>query len=241
MVYLATAGFRYEATKTTPKRTSSVSSMTGKPKKIETPLLKVADTNGDGPRTRYGDHVDFVKGFTLVWKDKKAFPKPYATTSSIIPGHAPGSLFEIKAVEVPNATLTRLLHFVPLVALLDPVMAQDELALQLYSRADILVSDLDPRLPVNLAGTYMLVIAGLVTTAQDLLGPLMGVSSVLWFIMRNDAAIEPSIAWVIFGMWAVVTLMYLSHQTRRVVLDKLYILLSLAFSGICLCIVALVQ
>ncbi|KAF2878544.1 hypothetical protein BDV95DRAFT_24924 [Massariosphaeria phaeospora] len=34
---------------------------------------------------------------------------------------------------------------------------------------------------------------------RSLLGPLMGVTSVLWFIMRNDAAIKPAISWMVFG------------------------------------------
>lgn len=30
----------------------------------------------------------------------------------------------------------------------------------------------------------------------SLLGPLMGTSSVLWFVMRNDEAVKPRFAWM---------------------------------------------
>ncbi|OAL01685.1 hypothetical protein IQ06DRAFT_292524 [Phaeosphaeriaceae sp. SRC1lsM3a] len=75
----------------------------------------------------------------------------------------------------------------------------------------------------------------------SLLGPLMGTSSVLWFVMRNDEAVKPRFAWIVFGIWSAVYLMYLIIQTTKVAYDKLYILLALAFGGVCLFIVALVQ
>jgi len=86
--------------------------------------------------------------------------------------------------------------FMLLATMIGRATAADELALQPHPGANIVTMDRDQRLPFGLVGTYMLVVAGLLTTtAQTLLGPLMGVSSVLWFIMRNDAAIKPSISW----------------------------------------------
>lgn len=36
----------------------------------------------------------------------------------------------------------------------------------------------------------------LVTFSSNTLGPLMGITSVLWLMMRNDLAISPKIAWM---------------------------------------------
>ncbi|KAF2443746.1 hypothetical protein P171DRAFT_522244 [Karstenula rhodostoma CBS 690.94] len=91
--------------------------------------------------------------------------------------------------------------------------------------------------------TSMLFLCGgyLMGAARSLVGPLMGVSSVLYFMMRNDAAVEPVLAWGVLGAWSVFTLMYLNLQCRRVTYDKIYMLMSLAFAGLSLCVVALVQ
>lgn len=71
----------------------------------------------------------------------------------------------------------------------------NDIALQPYP-ANMIAPDPGHRASIGLVGTYALVVAGLLTTtAASLLGPLMGVSSVLWFIMRNDAAIKPSASW----------------------------------------------
>jgi hypothetical protein len=52
------------------------------------------------------------------------------------------------------------------------------------------------RIPIGLVGTYALIVAGLLTsTTKSLLGTFMGISSVLWFIMRNDAAIGLRASW----------------------------------------------
>jgi len=79
-----------------------------------------------------------------------------------------------------------------------PVTAFDtpDTTLAQYPRANTIVPHPRPQMQMGLVGTYILVVAGLVTTTtKNLLGPLMGVSSVMWFIMRNDAAIKPSISW----------------------------------------------
>ena len=44
--------------------------------------------------------------------------------------------------------------------------------------------------------TFILSSGYLTGAARTLLGPLMGITSVLWFIMRNDAAISPTLSWM---------------------------------------------
>jgi len=52
------------------------------------------------------------------------------------------------------------------------------------------------RIPLASIGTMAFFTVGyMVTMASQMLGPLMGVTSVLWFIMRNDAAVQPSFSW----------------------------------------------
>jgi hypothetical protein len=82
-------------------------------------------------------------------------------------------------------------------ALIGPASALDnEIALQPYAGASTMMPDPNIRFPIGLVGTYALIATGLLTTTtKNLLGPLMGISSVLWFIMRNDAAIKPSASW----------------------------------------------
>ncbi|KAF2250696.1 hypothetical protein BU26DRAFT_268784 [Trematosphaeria pertusa] len=104
----------------------------------------------------------------------------------------------------------------------------------------------DPNhIPTVAAGTctgiLFLCVGYLTGAARSLLGPLMGITSVLWFIMRNDAAIKPGLSWMIFGAWSIVTLTYLSLQCLRVTYHKVYMLMVTGFAGICLCVVALVQ
>jgi hypothetical protein len=49
-------------------------------------------------------------------------------------------------------------------------------------------------------GTFFhvcLLIGGVaVTVSSNIIGPLMGISSVLWLMMRNDAAIDPRVSWM---------------------------------------------
>jgi hypothetical protein len=52
------------------------------------------------------------------------------------------------------------------------------------------------QVPSGTIGTFILIAARCLSTmVMNVLGPLMGMSSVLWFIMRNDAAIKPSLSW----------------------------------------------
>ncbi|KAJ8113650.1 hypothetical protein OPT61_g4254 [Boeremia exigua] len=81
----------------------------------------------------------------------------------------------------------------------------------------------------------------LVAFSGMLLGPSTGVSSVLWLVMRNDAAIEPNWSWMVFGAWSLLMLLYFTVQCRRVANHSLYILLTIAVASFCMGMVALVQ
>jgi hypothetical protein len=84
-----------------------------------------------------------------------------------------------------------------ILATIGPAAAIDiDIALQSYTGATMTTPDVGTRLPIGLIGSYALIVTGLLTTAaNNVLGPLMGISSVLWFIMRNDAAIRPGASW----------------------------------------------
>ncbi|KAL5427659.1 hypothetical protein PMIN04_001163 [Paraphaeosphaeria minitans] len=73
----------------------------------------------------------------------------------------------------------------------------------------------------TLTSMLFLRLGHLMGAARSLVGPLMGISSVLYFMMRNDAAVGPVIAWGILGAWSVFILMYLNLQCRRVTYDKM--------------------
>ncbi|CAI6333157.1 unnamed protein product [Periconia digitata] len=80
-----------------------------------------------------------------------------------------------------------------------------------------------------------------VTFSSNLVGPLMGVTSVLWLMMRNDSAVDPKSAWMMFGAWLFFLVTYVMVQCRRIRNHQLYIFLTIAVSCICMCIVALNQ
>ena len=42
----------------------------------------------------------------------------------------------------------------------------------------------------------ILTLYNLIAFSTTLIGPCMGISSVLWLVMRNDAAIEPKWSWM---------------------------------------------
>jgi hypothetical protein len=100
------------------------------------------------------------------------------------------SLSSIVKLQIPLA-------FILVAALISPASAiEDEIALQGYHDTTATQPDAGPQFPLSLIGTYVLFVVGLVITATtNFSGPLMGISSVLWFMMRNDAAIKPSISW----------------------------------------------
>jgi hypothetical protein len=53
------------------------------------------------------------------------------------------------------------------------------------------------RLPIGLFLTLLILIGQhAVTFSGTLVGPLMGIASVLWLMMRNDAAISPKASWM---------------------------------------------
>lgn len=58
-----------------------------------------------------------------------------------------------------------------------------------------------PELPAGheLLGAFAAVVLAcqcILIVSSALIGPLMGISSVLWLVMRNDAAIEPKWSWM---------------------------------------------
>lgn len=113
--------------------------------------------------------------------------------SAVLPAAVMGSLrmlSNVAKIKFPPAIMLLLV----LVGSADAL--DNDIALQPYSGANMTAPETGLRIPIGLVGTYVLVAAGLLTTtATSLLGPLMGISSVLWFIMRNDAAIKPSVSW----------------------------------------------
>ncbi|KAH6642348.1 hypothetical protein C7974DRAFT_99812 [Boeremia exigua] len=90
-------------------------------------------------------------------------------------------------------------------------------------------------LAVILAGHHI------IAFTETLIGPSMGISSVLWLVMRNDVAIEPKWSWMVLGLWSLLMLLYFTMQCRRVANHSLYILLTIATASLSMCMVALVQ
>ncbi|KAF1967355.1 hypothetical protein BU23DRAFT_602915 [Bimuria novae-zelandiae CBS 107.79] len=88
---------------------------------------------------------------------------------------------------------------------------------------------------------HCFLIGGVALTASSLLGPLMGICSMLWLMMRNDAAVDPRLAWMMFGAWLLFSLTYFMFQCHRVSNHRLYIFLSITLACICICVVALLQ
>jgi hypothetical protein len=54
-----------------------------------------------------------------------------------------------------------------------------------------------PRFAVGaLTGLVFLISGYLMGAARSFVGPLMGITSVLWFMMRNDPAVKPEVSWM---------------------------------------------
>jgi hypothetical protein len=54
-----------------------------------------------------------------------------------------------------------------------------------------------PRLPIGFLLTLLFLVGQYAIAFSDtLVGPLMGITSVLWLMMRNDAAIDPRVSWM---------------------------------------------
>ncbi|KAH7411721.1 hypothetical protein DE146DRAFT_771336 [Phaeosphaeria sp. MPI-PUGE-AT-0046c] len=78
-----------------------------------------------------------------------------------------------------------------------------------------------------------------VAASGALVGPLMGITGVLWLIMRNDAAIDPKLSWMVFGLWSLAILTYFMLQCHRVGNHRLYILVTVSIASTCVFLVAL--
>ncbi|RII24639.1 hypothetical protein CUC08_Gglean011649 [Alternaria sp. MG1] len=53
------------------------------------------------------------------------------------------------------------------------------------------------RLPIGLFFTLLVLIGQTVASfSSTLVGPMMGITSVLWLMMRNDSAISPKVSWM---------------------------------------------
>ena len=140
-----------------------------------------------------------------------------------------------------------LMIFLVFTNLVIPVAAMDnQISLATYplqNTHDVFTANPPPRLPIRIPLTTIVtmaifVVGYMMTMARQMLGPLMGVASIMSFILRNDAAVRPSISWAyvasfrfwqlslilsdrIFGILSLATMMYLRHQTRRVKFDSL--------------------
>lgn len=80
--------------------------------------------------------------------------------------------------------------------MVNTVSVIDDLALQPHTGTGGIIPVPYLRHPMAFIGTYVVVGVGLgMSTVQNSLGPLVGCSSVLWFIMGNDSPIKPSISW----------------------------------------------
>jgi len=104
----------------------------------------------------------------------------------------------IKTILVPLAI------FIVVTSLVVPVAAMDnQMALGPYpvqNAYGAFAANPPPRFPLrvpltSLGATTFLAAGSLLAMASQMLGSLMGVTSVLWFIMRNDAAVQPSFSW----------------------------------------------
>lgn len=83
-------------------------------------------------------------------------------------------------------------------AFIMPVAAMDQ-QLALGSQFPIAESMASHQVPTMAIGTCasMLLLCGGHTlgAAKSLVAPLMGITSVLWFMLRNDSAVDPRLAW----------------------------------------------
>lgn len=66
-----------------------------------------------------------------------------------------------------------------------------------YSNSATDVPAATPNITNRTIHGFIRLIMGYATSATtNLLGSIMGTSSVLWFIMRNDEAVKPGFAWM---------------------------------------------
>ena len=104
----------------------------------------------------------------------------------------------IKTIFVPLAIFFVVTNLVVPVAAMDNQMALAPYPVQ--NAYGAFAANPPPRFPLrvpltSLGATTFLAAGSLLAMASQMLGSLMGVTSVLWFIMRNDAAVQPSFSW----------------------------------------------
>ena len=172
----------------------------------------------------------------------------HATNAIRVPSSMPSApLSSLRIRSLTKTIIVPLTIFLVFTNLVVPVAAMDnQIALAPYpvpSTYGIFTANPPPRFPIRVPldsiGMMAFIVVGyMMTVASQMLGPLMGVTSVMSFILRNDPAVQPSISWTyvsscrlchillisldrIFGIWSIATMMYLRCQTRRVKLDSL--------------------
>ncbi|KAF2826159.1 hypothetical protein CC86DRAFT_25642 [Ophiobolus disseminans] len=83
--------------------------------------------------------------------------------------------------------------------LVAPTMAVDDqiVPLSAHTAGEVDAHNIIPNVAFGTASGVIFLITGyLSSTTRTSVGPLMGISGVLWFIMRNDEAVKPSFAWM---------------------------------------------
>ncbi|PSN70735.1 hypothetical protein BS50DRAFT_570244 [Corynespora cassiicola Philippines] len=73
------------------------------------------------------------------------------------------------------------------------------------------------------------------------LAPMMGITSVVWVIMRGDPSVKPEYAWLMFSYWLALYVAYMIVQNHRVGKGRPYVFATITAGSICLCISALFQ
>lgn len=195
------------------------------------------------PRKEYNEYQklewDILRlkcGFlTLPFFDLKRGGPRYGIIANIFPKFRSPTIQKIFV-----ACLT--LSFLPVVSALDNEVAPSP-SWGSTSTAVAWISFLSlVRILVGCSIALMIMIGGhLGGVMKTLVGPLMGFTSVLWMTMRNDSTIRSEFSWIVFGAWSALTLTYLCIHSFRVKYEKLYLLVTLAFAGLCICVLAFVQ
>jgi hypothetical protein len=105
-----------------------------------------------------------------------------------------------RTIFVPLTILLIFTNLIVSVAAMDNQISLATYPVPVQNTYGVFTANPPPRFPIRIPlatmGTIAFVAVGyMVTMASQLLGPLMGVTSVLWFVMRNDAAVQPSFSW----------------------------------------------
>ena len=115
-----------------------------------------------------------------------------------MPVRIPNILPSFKTISVPLTIFLVLTNLVVPVASMDNQISLATYPVQNTHGGHMANQNSQPplRLPFLAIGTMSFVAVGyMATLASHMLGPLMGITSVLWFIMRNDTAVRPSFSW----------------------------------------------